>query len=74
LAVLDEIKRKKQDQVMIEPTDATIIRCIFPELNQSQHVLGIIMPIIRRTRTRLVKTSCEDAWLCGAVVYAVCTF
>jgi hypothetical protein len=47
--------------------------------NQSQHVSGIIMPIIRRTRTRLVKTSCEDAWfcwlwLCGAVVYAVCTF
>jgi hypothetical protein len=32
------------------------------------------MPIIRRTRTRLVKTSCEDAWLCwlwlcGAVVH-----
>jgi hypothetical protein len=33
--------------------------------NQSQHVSGIIMPIIRRTRTRLVKTSCEDAWLCA---------
>jgi H+/Cl- antiporter ClcA len=33
----------------------------------------LIMPFIRRTRTRLVKTSCEDAWLCwlwlcGAVV------
>jgi hypothetical protein len=56
---------------IIEPTDATIIRCIFLELNQSQHVLGIIMHIIRRTRTRLVKTSYEDAWLwwvwlCGA--------
>jgi hypothetical protein len=48
----------------IEPTDATIIRCIFLELSQSQHVSGIIMPIIRRTRTRLVKTSREDAWLC----------
>jgi hypothetical protein len=47
--------------------------------DQSQHVSGIIMPIIRRTRTRLVKTSCEEAWLCwlwlcGAVVWAVCTF
>jgi hypothetical protein len=48
----------------IEPTDITIIRCIFLELNQSQHVSGIIMPIIRRTRTRLVNTSWEDAWLC----------
>jgi hypothetical protein len=58
---------------IIEPTDATIIRCIFLELNQAQHVSGVIMPIIRRTRTRLVKTSREDAWLCwlwlcGAVV------
>jgi glycerol uptake facilitator-like aquaporin len=25
---------------IIEPTDATIIRCIFHELNQSQHVSG----------------------------------
>jgi hypothetical protein len=25
---------------------------------------GHHMPIIRRTRTKLVKTSCEDAWLC----------
>jgi hypothetical protein len=49
---------------IIEPTVATIIICIFLELNESQHVSGIIMPIIRRTRTRLVKTSCEDAWLC----------
>jgi hypothetical protein len=47
---------------IIEPTNATIIRCTFLELNQSQHVSGIIMP--RRTRTRLVITSCEDAWLC----------
>jgi hypothetical protein len=46
---------------IIETTGATIIRCIFLELNQSQSVWGIIMPIIRRTRTRLVKTSCEDA-------------
>jgi hypothetical protein len=58
---------------IIEPTDATIIRRIFLELNQSKHVSGIIMPIIRRTRTRLVKTSCGDVWLCwlwlcGAVV------
>jgi hypothetical protein len=44
---------------IIDPTDATIIRRIFLELNQSQHVSGIIMPIIRRTRTKLVKTSCE---------------
>jgi hypothetical protein len=33
----------------------------FLVLNQSQNVSGIIMPIIRRTRTRLVKTACEDA-------------
>jgi hypothetical protein len=46
---------------IIEPTDAKIIRFIFLELNQSQHVSGTIMPIIRRTKTRLVKTSCEDA-------------
>jgi hypothetical protein len=52
------------DQVNNRTTDATIIRCIFLELNQSEHVSGIIMPIIRRTKTRLVKTSCEDAWLC----------
>jgi hypothetical protein len=45
---------------IIEPTYATIIRCIFLELYQSQHVSSIIMHIIRRTRTRLVKTSCED--------------
>jgi hypothetical protein len=31
---------------IIEPTDSTTIRCIFLELNQSQHVSGIIMPII----------------------------
>jgi hypothetical protein len=28
---------------------------------KSRHVSGTIMPIIKRTRTRLVKTSCEDA-------------
>jgi hypothetical protein len=45
---------------IIEPTDATIIRCIFLELNQSQRVSGIIMPIIRRTRKRLVKTALQS--------------
>jgi hypothetical protein len=44
----------------MEPTDAEIIRYVFLELNQSQHVSGIIMPIIRRTRTRLVKTAVEQ--------------
>jgi hypothetical protein len=47
---------------IIEPTDATIIRCIFVELNQSQHVSGIIMPIIRRTRTRLANTYAAPVW------------